>query len=111
MTPEAKIIEALFRIPDKDGKDVDFKLNSAQLVLDDQLTGRDLVPKARQEGVSSYYLARFLAACLMYRNTRAVVISHDRESTRRLLTRAQYYIQNIRGPAPQVQNFSKDEIT
>lgn len=104
-------MEALFRIPNKDGEDVDFKLNSAQHLLDENLTGRDLVPKARQEGVSSYYLGRFLAACLMYRNTRAVVISHDKESTRRLLTRVQYYIKNIRGPAPAVQNFSKDEIT
>lgn len=111
MTREAQIIEAMFRIPTKEGEDVDFHLNEAQARLDSAITGRDLVPKARQEGVSSYVLARFLAACLMYRNTHAVVISHDMESTQRLLARVQYYIKNIRGPAPVVQNMSKNLIT
>ena len=111
MTPEALIIESLFRIPDKDGADVDFKLNPAQQRVDEGLTGRDVVPKARQEGVSSYILARYTAACMMYRNTRAVVISHDRESTQRLLARVEYYIEHLRGPKPKIQNMSKNEIT
>ena len=111
MTPEGQLIESLLQIASKEGEDVEFKLNPAQYRLDMELTGRDLVPKARQEGVSSYVLARFLIACLMYRNTRAVVISHDRESTQRLLTRVQYYIEHIRGPAPVVKNMSKNEIT
>lgn len=110
-SPEAFIIENLLRIPNKDGDDVDFVLNSAQRDIDSKLSGRDLIPKARQEGVSSYYLARFLTACLMHRNTRAVVISHDMESTQRLLARVKYYIDNIKGPAPVVQNMSKNEIT
>lgn len=111
MTPEAAIIEALFRIPNKEGVDVDFHLNTAQRMLDDGLTGRDLVPKARQEGVSSYCLARFLAACLMHRNVRAVVISHDMESTQRLLARVRYFLDNIKGPKALVANMSKNEIT
>jgi hypothetical protein len=111
MTKEAQIIEAMFRIPTKEGLDVDFKLLPTQLLVDESLTGRDLVPKARQEGVSSYVLARFLAACLMYRNTRAVVISHDMESTQRLLARVRYYIDNMKGATPVVQNMSKNEIT
>lgn len=111
MTPEADIVEALFRIPTKEGVDVDFILNSAQRKLDENLTGRDLVPKARQEGVSSYYLARYTAACMMYRNVRAVVISHDIESTQRMLGRVQYFIHNIKGPKPKIKNMSKNEIT
>jgi len=111
VTNEAQIIEALLSIPDKEGNDVEMKLNSAQRALDEAITGRDLVPKARQEGVSSYVLAFFLVCCLMYRNTRAVVISHDRESTQRLLSRVRYYIDNMRGPKPVVQNLSKNEIT
>lgn len=110
MTPEAQIIEALLQIPNKQGEDVNFELNTAQRKLDANLTGRDLVPKARQEGVSSYFLANFLVSCLMYRNTRAVVISHDMESTQRLLSRVRYFIEHIRGPAPVVSNMSKNEI-
>lgn len=108
---EALIIESLFRIADKDGNDVDFVLNRPQRELDDALTGRDLVPKARQEGVSSYFLARFTAACMMRRNVRAVVISHDLESTQRMLNKVKYFIENIKGPKPVIQNMSKNEIT
>lgn len=110
-SPEALIIETLFRIADKDGEDVDFVLNSAQRKIDEAATTRNLVPKARQEGVSSYILARFLAACLMYRNTRAVIVSHDTESTQRLLRRAVYCIDNIRGPKPILKNKSANELT
>ena len=34
MTPEAKIIESLFMVVDKDKNDVDFKLNPVQAKLD-----------------------------------------------------------------------------
>jgi hypothetical protein len=111
MTPEALIIETMLQIADKDGNDVPFVLNPAQRLLDSRLTGRDLVPKARQEGVSSYVLGRYLAACLMRRNVRAVVISHDQESTQRMLRRVMYYIEHMRGPKPVIKNMSANEIT
>ncbi len=108
---EALIIEQLFMIADKQGNDVDFTLNHTQATLDASLTGRDIVPKARQEGVSAYVLGRFLAACMMYRNTRAVVISHDMESTQRLLARVHYYIEHIKGPQPVIRHSSKNHIS
>jgi len=89
MTPEAVIIESMFRVVTKEGEDVDFILNDTQKILDENLTGRDLIPKARQEGVSTYFLARYTAACLRRRNVKAVIISHESESTQRLLTRCQ----------------------
>lgn len=110
-SPEAVVIESLLRIANKEGEDVDFRLNSAQRRIDEAATGRDLVPKARQEGVSSYILARFFAACLMYRNTRAVVVSHDAEATQRLLNRVHYFVENIKGPKPVIKNKSASEIT
>ncbi len=108
---EALIIEQLFMIADKEGNDVDFTLNHTQATLDANLTGRDIVPKARQEGISAYVLARFLAACMMYRNTKAVVISHDMESTQRLLGRVHYYIDHIKGPQPIIKHSSKNLIS
>ncbi len=104
-------METLFRIPDKDGKDVDFILNDVQRELDDTLTGRDVIPKARQLGVSTYFLGRYLAACLASRNTRAVVISHDKESTQRMLIKVHYMLANIRGPKAIIKNASKNELT
>ncbi len=111
LSEEAIIIEALLRIADKDGNDVDFVLNTEQRYIDENLTGRDLIPKARQLGVSSYFLAKSLVRCLMHRNTRAVVISHDKESTQRMLAKVRYFIEHIRSPAPHINNMSKNEIT
>lgn len=110
-SPERLIIESLFRIPDKDGNDVDFILNDEQAELDANLTGRDIVPKARQLGISTYFLGRGLAKCLSIRNTKAVIISHDRESTQRMLSKVHYMIENIRGPKPVIKTSSKNEIT
>lgn len=109
-TPERVIIEKMFRIADKDGNDVPFELNTAQASIDQNLTGRDIIPKARQEGVSSYFLARFAAICLTRRNARCVVISHDTLSTQRMLEKVHYFMRNIQGPPPVLGSSSKGEI-
>ncbi len=111
MTPEAIIIESMFNVVTKEGEDVAFKLNSTQRKLDDNLTGRDLIPKARQEGVSTFFLARYTAACLRKRNVKAVIISHESESTQRLFSRCQYFLDNIRGPRPVVGRSSANLLT
>jgi hypothetical protein len=111
MTPEGAIIESMFRVVDKEGNDRDFILNPTQRKLDELLTGRDLIPKARQEGVSTYFLARYTAACLMKRNVKAVVISHEGKATQRLLSRCQYFLKNIRGGAAIVGRDSMNAIT
>lgn len=110
MSRERLIIESMFRIANKDGEDVDFHLNAEQAALDANMSGRDLVPKARQVGISTYVLARFTAACMMRRNVRAVVISHESEATERMLARVQYYVENIKGPAPVIGRMSANEI-
>jgi len=111
MTPEALVIESMFMVDNKEGEDVPFLLNSTQRRIDNDLTGRDLIPKARQEGVSTYFLARYTAACMSKRNVKAVIISHEGDSTQRLLKRCNYFINNIRGPAPVVGRDSINVIT
>ena len=110
-TKERVAIENLLMIADKEGNDVDFKFNSAQIRVDSELTGRDIIPKARQMGVSSKFLARYTVACLGQRNTRAVVISHDKESTQRMLYKVRYFLDNIKGPKADIKNASKNEFT
>ena len=111
ITDEAYLIELILRIADKDSVDRDFILNPHQRKLDMQKTGRDLVPKARQLGMSSYWHGIQFIKCLKERNTRAVVISHDEESTKRHLARVKYFIDTIRGPKPIIKNMSANEIT
>jgi len=109
-TKERLIIESMFNIADKSGRDVPFMLNDSQRRLDDELSGRDIIPKARQEGISSYYLARWTALCLSQRNVRAVVISHDALSTQRMLKKVHYFLENLRGPKAVIKNASANEI-
>jgi len=110
-TKERLIVESMFSIPDKAGLDVPFALNEVQATLDANLTGRDIIPKMRQPGVSSYFLGRYTAACLAQRNVRAVVISHESNATERLLMRVRYFLENIRGPSAVIKNMSRNEIT
>ncbi|HEG44666.1 MAG TPA: hypothetical protein ENH94_11530, partial [Phycisphaerales bacterium] len=102
-SPERAIIESMFRIPNKQGEPVDFKLNAVQARLDTELTGRDIIPKARQLGISTYYLARFTALCMTRKNFRAVVISHEEGATKRLLRRAKFIIENLRSPSDDIE--------
>lgn len=112
MTPEALVIQELLMIADKEGTDMPFELNYAQRQVDANVGPRNVIPKARQEGVSSYILARGLVRCLGWRNTRAVVISHETEATQRMLAKVHYMIDNFRGPQkPVTGSHSKNEIT
>lgn len=110
-TPERLLIEHMLLITNKEKQDVPFRLNYGQAKIDDSLTGHDIVPKSRQQGVSSYFLARYLMKCISEKNTRAVVISHDTESTQRMLARVRFFIRNMRGPEPVLKDDSKNEIT
>ena len=100
----------MFQIANKNGEDVPFVLNPHQAQLDTNLGNKNIVPKPRQEGICSYVLALFTVRCMYKRNTRAVVISHDRESTQKLLERVHYYLKNLRGPKPKLGYSNKNEI-
>jgi hypothetical protein len=110
-TPERLITESMFMIADKEGNDVPFHLNSAQAKVDARLTGRDIIPKARQQGISSLYLARNLAKCISKRNERCVVISHESKATERMLGKVHYMIENMRGAKPVLGASSRNEIS
>lgn len=111
MTPEARVIEALFSVVNKRQETVPFKLNEAQLAVDAALSNRILIPKARQRGISTYFLARNAVKCLGVENTRAVVISHDTESTERMFSRVKFFLDTIKGPQAVIKNNNKNELT
>lgn len=110
-TPERFVIESLFHVVDKYQNSVPFKLNSAQATIDDNYTRRMILPKARQEGVSTYFLARSAVRCMGVKNTRAVVISHDAESTERMFAKVKYFLDTMNGPKPIIKTNSKNELS
>ena len=96
LTPQARVIERFFKIPNKQGQVVSYALNPTQRLYNQNQTNRDVIDKARQEGISSQVLAEFTVDCAVYDYVRAVVISHDAESTQRLLAKVHFYIENLR---------------
>ena len=111
MRKKVDLIENLFSIANKDGETVPFILNEVQRQFALQMSGRDIIVKARQEGFSSFIEALFVLDCIAHENVRAVVIAHDKESTQRLFARAKFFISTMKGPKPKLQYDSRTEIT
>lgn len=88
-------IEKLFLIVDKHATTRPFLLNEPQKQILYNLTRRDIILKARQEGISSLILALFAVDFLFIENVRCVVISHEREATKKLFDRVKSYLESI----------------
>ncbi len=110
LSKEARVIETLFHVQDKEGKMVPFLLNPSQRAYDEVKTRKDLIPKARQKGFSTYKVAEAVAKCLGIEGTRAVLISHEAGATQRLLDRAQFMLKHIKGPKPVLGRNSRNEL-
>ena len=110
LSNEARAVEALFSIINKDGKQVPFRLNPSQVAYDEVRTQRDMIPKARQKGFSSYGVALQVIKCLGVPGTRAVLISHEAGATQRLLDKAQFYLKHINGPKAELGRNSRNEL-
>mgnify|MGYP003142134533 CR=1 FL=1 len=64
-------------IEDRNGKEMMFEYNTAQDILSGRLTGRDLVVKAGQMGITTYFLlARGFKRVITEDNVTAVVVAH-----------------------------------
>lgn len=104
-----KIINNLFLITDKTAKTVPFKLNDPQRQILYALSRRDIVLKARQEGISSLILALFAVDFLMIENIRCVIISHEAESTKRLFDRVRFYLDSMKQTFPGALPYKLDK--
>lgn len=69
----------LYKIKDKAGNAIDFRLNPAQDKLLDQLWSLNVILKARQMGFTTLIQLLMLDACLFNSNTSAGIVAHTRE--------------------------------
>lgn len=83
-----------FNIVDKNGQSVPFTVNPFQQKFLDEMTGKDIILKARQIGYSSLVLGIFTLDFLLKENSRSVCISHDGPSAQRLLDRVKYFLKS-----------------
>lgn len=98
-----------------------FVANVFQREIDDSIGPNDLwhlILKPRQVGISTYIDLRFLAKCLCVEGTRAVIVSHEKDATTRLLRKVHLAIKDLKerraviGDEPVETEFaSKFEIT
>jgi hypothetical protein len=95
MSDERFYIESLVEIPDREGQTRQFIYNPAQELLHEKHTGRDVVVKASQLGITTFYLAKGLKLVLSNPNMTGVVVAHEDFLTQRLLTRLQFMYDSI----------------
>ena len=74
-------------IDDRNRNKIQFKYNPAQDILHKELTGRDVVIKAGQLGITSFFLARYFKDTILTPGTTSVVVAHEEFLTQRLLNR------------------------
>lgn len=106
--PSNDEIKGLFSIRNKRGQKVKYVPNASQRYYRSKRTRRNLILKGRQQGLSKEIDADQLADCIK-KSTNAVVISHEREATKRLFAAVRYYVENMETP-PRVSIDSKSEM-
>src|SRR5690606_12124126 len=84
-------IEKLFWIRNKRREQVRLKANPSQQLYLSKRRGKNLILKGRQQGMSKWIDADQLMDCMRY-PTNAVVISHEKDATRRLFNAVKFYI-------------------
>ncbi len=74
----------LYFIRDEDGNKVLFKMNEVQEYLHDNLWYNNIVPKARQLGVTTFFCILYLDQCLFSENKTACIIAHRQEDMKKI---------------------------
>lgn len=86
-------IEDTLNIVDKNGTLVPFTLNKIQdKFLSEDMTGKDIILKARQQGFSSLILGIFSADFILKEHTYNVVVADDADNAKGLLKRVKDYL-------------------
>jgi len=95
-----KAITKLFYVVDRHAKTVPFVPNEPQKKILYSLKGRDIILKARQEGISTLILALFTIDFLTKENCRCVVISHEFGATQKLFDKVKFFLESLEKTFP-----------
>jgi len=86
----------LYFIKDSNGRKILFKMNPVQEYLHDNLWYRNIIPKARKLGVSTFFSILALDQILFSENKTAGVIAHRQEDVKRLFrNNIQFAVENL----------------
>lgn len=81
----------LYRIEDKDGNDVQFKMNPVQEIVDGGLHNRNVVLKSRQHGITTWACMRALDTALFRPHTACGVVAHTQEDANKFFRQKVVY--------------------
>lgn len=95
LTDDPYFYEHIILIEDRDRKIIPFKMNLAQEILHNHATTKDLVVKAGQMGITTFYLAKFFKDTITTPGTTSVVVAHEEFLTQRLLNRTEVWYNHI----------------
>lgn len=101
-------MENFLMIRNKKGLIVPFKSNPVQEIYWRKKTRRNIWLKPRQEGLSKVIDGDQLIDCVR-KHTNAVVISHEKEATKRLFAAVDFYVRTA-SYKPRVSIYSKSEM-
>lgn len=88
-------IESFMKIDSKEGGIVDFKLNPVQVAFLFNRTGRDVILKARQHGLTTLIAALYLWDTMLNPARRTVILTHEAEASEELLARVKLMYNSI----------------
>ncbi len=91
----ALLVRSLLRIRDKQGRLLKLVPNRAQRQFAARATGRDLVLKARQLGVTTWIAARFFVATITRPGTLTVQVAHDQSSAEGIFRIVHRFLENL----------------
>lgn len=87
-------VEKSFKILDKRSKEVPFILNRAQRYYEKKKKNRNIVLKARQQGISKYLLARRMPYFLT-RAVNCLLLSNEKDATQRMMSAAKQFLKTM----------------
>lgn len=93
----------LYKITNKKKEKVTFKLNHVQNVLHSKEANLEAILKARQFGVSTYYLLKKLDKTLFNENQTTCILAHEQDAIKKLFRIIRYAYDNLPdGVAPKL---------
>lgn len=98
-------VNNLYWVINEKGEKVKFKLNWAQLILYKSLWYLNVVLKARQIGITTFFCIFFLDICLWNSNTSTAIIAHKQDEGKR------FFKEKIKYAYDNLPDFIKQTIT
>ena len=104
-------IENLYYIKDQNGNKVLFKPNWAQKELLNNLHHKNVILKARQLGITTFFSILFLDICFWNNNLNAAIIADKRENSEEIFKdKVKYALDNMPEWAQQFNSGSRDNV-